>query len=263
MLSRQWGVLVAMVLGCLPLASNADIIMDLRFSDGGKFRVASAGTYPVNIWAQVTGTNNLNDEELLNIYGSVQSQQIYGGAVQPVFAGTSGVTSISAAPGFTLAPSRGSPGTAQNITADNVQDWGTTSTGNGNTIKFNTDLGDSSGATYAFLNSPGVTANAISSPAVGVEFLIGSFQVTVSPGDISGIGYTAFNWVRGSGAVPAPGVSKLDGSASPTSGQNNSVPVGSDVVANNGVVFGLPEPASVGLIGLVSLGLLGIRRRKI
>src|SRR5688572_20899272 len=85
--SGFWGVAGVAALSAATLlpagSADAALLVDLRFADGTKSKVAAPGTYDVDVWAQVSGgTSGSNvNEGLLYVYGSVQSQQVSGGAL--------------------------------------------------------------------------------------------------------------------------------------------------------------------------------------
>jgi hypothetical protein len=242
----------------LPAATaDAALIIDLRFTDGTKTRQIAAGTYEVDVWALVSGTNDSTaDEGLLNVYGSVQSQQVNGGALS---AGTSGVTgNAGAGPVFTTGSPNGQAGTSQNITTDGVGDWGTVATSSTSTIKYNSALNN--GLDPAFSNSSGVVANTLD--ANTVEFKVGTFTVTINPADINALAgldaETRFNWVKATGTFPTQHSHRADG-ASVTAAAAYAASTTANAVSFTSAA--VPEPASLGLLGLAAAAALGRRRR--
>lgn len=222
-------------------------IVDLRFAGGGKMRDgALLSTFQVEVWVTVTGANATPDEGLLYVYGSIQSTQLGGGMVR------GSVISNQGAGLFSTSPPQGQPGTPQQISPDDVGDWGTTASNNTNTIKYNSILNNGLDPVYA--TSPGVIANVLSN---GVEFLVGTFNFTIT--DYTGANaITELHWVKGTGTIPGPHSSRLDGSAAAvTSAATYLSPA-----QQNSVVFGgIPEPLNLGWIGLTAV--LFLRRRSV
>lgn len=237
---------------------NATVAVDLRFSDGTKSKVAAAGTYEIDVWAQMSGINGVADERLLYLMGSIQSIQRAGGAIG---AGSSGITGNSAAPAFTLVDPYGQAGIPQNATNDGVIDWGTNRTSSTTTIKYN------SGTFIDFVavDSADVITNLITS---GVEFKLGSLEVTLIGSDVlSGTpgGITEFSWMKPTGSIPVPFIGRFDGASSNASstayvasGVDNSVQFITNLPPGGESV---PEPASTLLFGIGVL-CLGARRRQ-
>ena len=166
------GLAAVIVLLALSAAAPATVVVDLRFSDGSKTKVAQPGDFSIDVWAQVTGTDPALRDGLIWIYGSVQSTQINGGAVAGG-AGT-GITGNQAAPLFTITPFVGAPGDPQNVTADGIQDWGTPFGLGTASIKYNSALSDAEGVPGVipvYSDAPGVIAHAIPN---GTEYKVGT-----------------------------------------------------------------------------------------
>lgn len=248
------GLLCGMALA--PMMANAALVVDLRFADGSKSKTAAPGTYTVNIWAQVTGADAASaNDGLLSAEGSLQSFQSSGGAIVPAAAGTSGVLGGATPIGlFTNVSPIGKPGTTQNLSADNVNDWGALS--GTNALKFSS----SDGTTFVqSSNAGGGNFNLINdgSLGAGVELLVGSFVVTVAVGDVNGSGTTFFQWVKGTSAVPTASNRRED-----NAGATSNVTYLQGLIPGNAVAFVVPEPGSIGLLSLGALAVGAIRRRK-
>lgn len=251
--------------------ANATLLVDLRFSDGSHSRSVEAGSHTVEVWAQMRGTNTTGtDEAILYLHGAVQSQQVNGGAI---LAGSSGVAANwGVGPIFTTVPYFGSPGSPQNRTADGVQDWGTTSTSNTNTIKYNTTLLNNEGIPgtgMANISTAGVTANYLDegSSGAGVEFKVGEFRIDIDALDvnISVMGAeTLFTWINGTGSAPYTHIARADGInefakskyLAPLNSISFFVP---ERILTDGEL--IPEPNSVALLGMSLLGLVCRRKQ--
>ena len=261
---RLWGGVatlgVAAAAALLPAAAaDAALLVDLRFDDGTKSKVALPGTYTVDIWAQVSGgTNGTNaDEGLLSLHGAIESAQVNGGILSG-----GGVTGTSGfGPAFTTAAPTGRPGTPQNRTPDGVQDWGTTAaTDLTNTPKYNSAV--SAGIEPVFNTTPGATFNNLGPGSV--EFKVGTFTVTIGATDVNPLGElnggsTRFNWVKGIGNVAVVAHSHRVDNTLQTAGTSYL-----DSTLANAVTFtAVPEPAALGVLGTAAaLGLLGRRRTR-
>lgn len=257
----------ACILAFLSPTSFALIVVDLRFDDGSKSRHISPGMHTVEVWAQLSGDNTTGtDEGLTYIYGSVQSQQIGGGAI---LSGNSGIISNSAfGPRFTTVEPMGVVGIPMNASADGVQDWGDPSNMK-HAIKFNAHtplLGVDQFASPVFYNMAGVTANLLNEgqPGAGVEFKVGEFVVGISSADIAANahGVTLFNWSRYVRNVPPGQIHRVDGNTS-ENGRSHPMYYLPSVagVSGNSVAFTVnPEPSSACLV-LGLLALAGLRRQ--
>lgn len=241
-----------------PAVASASLLVDLRFADGTRQKIATPGTYTVDVWAQVRGTNTSSaDDGLLTFEGSLQSiQAAGGGAIIPAAGGTSGILSgpqaLSA--NFTNANPNGKPGTTQNLTTDNINDWGALS--GASALKFSSSDGStfiqSSNASVFSLLGDGA-ANA------GVEIKVGSFVVTIGELDVSSVvgAETRFNFVKGTSSVPTASNRREDGA-----GATANATFLASVSGTNSVSFvTVPEPTTAGLLGLGALGALVRRRR--
>lgn len=259
------GALFAMAV--MPIAAQAALVVDLRFAPGSqdaggpKVHNAVAGSYTVQVWAQVRGADTISNEGLINLFGSVQSTQVNAGAV---LAGTSGVTgNLGKATAFSTGAPIGQPGTAQNLTIDGIQDWGTLT--GASAIKYNSTETAGSGLDPVFAGTPGALTNLLDSGSAGagVEFYVGDITITLNGADINnaalGGAQTVFNWVKGTGTIPASHSHREDGSSTAVTSAATYLVSGQQ----NAVLFvPVPEPTTAGLIGLGTLVLGGIRRRK-
>jgi len=227
--------------------ANAGLIYDLRFSDGSHSVAPVAGqTYTLQLWGRVSGTNAMITDEGLNSgYVNIVSTQSGGGAIT-----AGGLTAgVRVAP-FAGAGSR--DGSPADLNADGILDWGSTSTAIANTnymfTRTDTVGGELAGGTI------GQSFNG------GWEFKLASFTVTANA---VGTGTTTFNIVKPNATsfvAVIYAVSKIDGSTVnvTSSNQQGAYAASTGATLVTGII---PEPASVGLLGTATLGLLGRRRK--
>ncbi len=256
-----FALLTALGLG-VATPAQAALIVDLRFSDGSKTKPAVAGSYNIDVWAQVTGTNTTPDEGLVAVYGAVRSTQVNGGAI---LAGTSGITgNVASNANWTVTPAFGQAGTAQNATLDGIQDWGTLATNSTSTIKYNTNL--AGGTTPVFLNTSG-QAGAVNALANGVEFKVGTLTFTLNSADVNNAALlnaaTNIDWVLPTGTFPNRHSHLIDGSPTAVTSTGTYLASG----PTNGVSFtpnAIPEPGTYALGTILLAGVAGwkLRRKK-
>jgi hypothetical protein len=229
-------------------AASAGLVYDLRFADGDHTKVATAGgSYTLELWARVSGTNATStDETLTYSYINIVSTQASGGAIA-----SGGLSNGTLVAPFQGGGSRAGGPTEMSSTPDGVVDWGSSSTGAANTnymfARTSTVGGELGGGTLG--------------QAVGNswEFKLATFTVnatTLGPG-----GTTAFNMVKPA-ATAFTGVSyagaTIDGSAFNVTNTNQQ----GAYAGSTGVLFLVPEPGSLGLLGAAAIGLIGRRRRQ-
>lgn len=232
----------------------ASITYDLRLDNGSHSAIVSSpGTYGMQLWVDVTGTdgNHLNDG-LQDSYVVVASQpylQVGGGAL----VGGGGITS-----GAGLAPFNGNGyqvGQANDINGDGVMDWGITSTNgsdtnymlirSGDTTLAGSSVGDAVDSnTWEFE----VATFTVHVNAVGASGDSTTFRVQQPDATKAGLFYAIYAVYQADGTITSV----------------TSDAVGSLYSAGQGVTFivPIPEPASLGLLGLGALGLLGRRRNR-
>jgi hypothetical protein len=242
----------------LAAPAQAALIVDLRFSDGSKTKQAAAGVYSIDVWAQVTGANTTPDEGLLFVYGAVRSTQVNGGAIS---SGTSGITAnVASNTNWTVDSPFGQAGTAQNVTLDGIQDWGTLPTNNAQTIKYNSTLG--SGLVPVFLSTPGQTG-AVNALTNGVEFKVGTLTFTLNSNDVNNAALLAaatnIDWVLPSGSIPNRHNHRVDGGTAAVTSTTTYLAS----APGNGVSFtAVPEPGTWALGGMLLAGLAGLKLRR-
>jgi hypothetical protein len=231
-------------------AANAGIVFDLRFSDNSKTQVATPNaSYTLDLWARVSGTNgNATDDGLQGALTSLISRQISGGAIlsggmvsstmNPDFTSFSGTTPLARA------------GTGSDLNGDGAIDWGSTSTSGSN-------------SNYQFTRAGGiVTGGGAIGQAVDAntwEFRLASFTVTL--GATLGAGQTAFDVVKPTASQTPSAFTYIVGRVDNTTFNVTSSIQQGTYTGSSGVLFIVPEPASLGLLGTAAIGLLGRRRR--
>jgi hypothetical protein len=204
-------------------------------------------TYQLDLWARVSGTNGtVTDEGLSNSYVTVLSGQSGGAAIT-----AGGVTSGAAVAPWTV----GRNGSGADLNSDGIGDWGSTGTATNNT-------------NYMFARTPtvgGENAGGAQGQAYsgGWEFKIATFDV--SAGAVGVSGETTFNVVKppatstGGVGTTTYATAKVDNTTYNVT-STNAVALGV-YSGSTGVTFVVPEPASIGLLGVAAVGLLGRRRR--
>jgi hypothetical protein len=243
-------------------SASAGIVYELRYVGGPAGsdtapgvtdplhqRGAQVGTYNVELWARVSGTNATNtDEGLTNSLISVTSTQLSGGSIQ-AGALASGVRATA----FDETGSRN--GAANNITADGIGDWGGTGTDVSDTnymLPRNATAGGSPGG--------GSIGSAVD--ATSWQWKLASFDLNVT--SVGGGGTTVYNVAKP--LATKSGLSAGTYAAFKQDGNTVSIAntnFGSTYANSTGIslIGAVPEPASLGLIGAAAVGLLGRRRR--
>jgi len=235
-------------MGLAAQSADAGLVYDLRSSDGSHALPVTPGTYTLDLWAQVSGTDaSISNETHTFDYVTILSTQSGGGAI------TSGGLTGSLGSGFDEAGSR--PGAGADLNGDGIIDWGSTSTNGANT--------------NYMLARTGIVGGRVGGGTVGQaagtgwEFKIASFSLNV--GGV-GTGTTTFKIVQPNAKASVGAFtyasSNVDGTTFNVSTSNQQGAYtgssGTTVTPAGGVV---PEPASIGLLGAAAVGLLGRRRK--
>ncbi len=240
--------------------TNAALMIDLRFTDGTKFHPWNSSNDPItiNAWAVVTGgVGNANEEGLQSAIFGIRSFNNFGGA--------GGITSASLATGW--AGSGSATGVATNTSLDGIGDWGnlnnTPLTLGTTFFRVRTSKSSPNQIDYGNAASPsGSVFNTLADG--GTEFLVGSFVFT--PTSSTGMVSFAPITVRGGTVAPAgwwedsTDTTAVSPNGAKLVSTGNYGPTGSDVNIN-GVTIGIPEPTSLGLVGLT--GLIFHRRKRL
>jgi len=253
--------------GLIAVNANAGVVFDLRFSgaqpvgsggagDGLHSLGAVPGTYHLDLWARVSGTNGTTtDEALTNVYTSIASLQTNGGAVTAGSLANAQTTST-----FTSSGISGNGGPA-NLSSDGIGDWGGTSSNlNDTNYLFSRSPNASSGGELGGV----VNANSQSVDANTWEFKIATYDIVVSA--VGGTGVTGFNVVKPNATFKGTTitaatylVSKVDN----TTLNITSANVGGTYTGSTGVsLVPVPEPTALGLLGVGAVGLISRKRRK-
>jgi hypothetical protein len=234
-------------------AASAALVYDLRLGGSTGAEPTShtlpnaPGTYTLDLWARITGTNATNtDEKFTNSYVTILSTQTNGGAI---LSGGGGITGATLAPGADEGGSRAGGGA--DLNGDGVLDWGSTVTANANTNYMFARNGVVGGA------AGGGTFGGPLGPT-GWEFKLASFTVTITN---PGTGETGFKIVQPAikaavGAATYATVA-VDGT---TLNVTSTAPGNTYTGSTGATVAPIPEPATIGLLGAAAVGLLGRRR---
>jgi len=235
-------------MGMAAQSASAGLVYDLRFSDGTHTLPSVPGTYTLDLWAKVSGTNaTVADETHTFDYVTILSTQSGGGAF------TSGGLTGSLGDGFNETGSRA--GSGADLNGDGIIDWGSTSTNGANTnyMLARTAVGGG--------RAGGGTVG--QAAGTGWEFKIASFSLNVGG---AGTGSTAFSIVQPSAKASVGqftySSSNVDGVLfNVTTSNNQGAYTGSSGVTVTPAAGVVPEPASIGLLGAAAVGLLGRRRK--
>ncbi len=264
-------VVMSGLIGIAALGSfaRADLKIDLRFANGSKTLQANPGDLTpitINAWAMVKGAaGNAKVEGLNSAVLALQSQIISAG-----IAGS--ITSAVRAPGWGGVGSQS--GTSSNLSADGIGDWGST-TNAGTSLppawfRARTTKTTNNQVDWGDANSPaGSTYHDLADG--GAEFLVGVF--TFTPTAMPSGASLKFNPGTPTGGLIAPATwfedttsstaSQPTGGKTPGTGSYGSARL--DGASRSTLAFSdvgtLPEPASLGLIGLAGLAMLRRNRR--
>jgi len=240
--NRKTGKLLAAAVGAAGLAgfgvsqADASLLIDVRATgattagggvlDPKNVVLAAPGdTVTLGVFASVAGTNGVNDEMFQSVFGLLNSVgDIKGnlsGGYTPAF--------------FTAGASQN--GSVTDWDSDGDLDIGMSPTSSSSTGKF---------AGRSLAQTP--------FPSIGGSLLVGEFVFTAtSGGALTNVNFTLRN--SNGNNVNAAALWLEDGHSVSKNPTNSPAGVGSAVAIT------IPEPASLGLMALASVGLLGRRRK--
>jgi len=255
-------------------AQGAALNLDLRFApgqagisaDAKTATLTSAGNYQLQLWAQVTDATHAWSTDLVNAlsFGLQSSQTTPIGALS-----AGGVTAITVS---TVTSTSHNDAAATNTSNDGVADWGAAATTPATII---TNWSQWANATGFAMGQ--TIAGASGQAGANVwEVLLATYTVSaagLAPADA--VHSTAINVLMMDKYAKTPsGVNNantftlqgapLGSSSSVTSFSVGGTTLGAGVTAGPGVTFtvvGIPEPASLGMMGLGALALLARRRK--
>jgi hypothetical protein len=246
---RMWATALAAGLGLSSSAASDDaeaalITFDLRVAGGGKSAsvTTSGQAVSLELYAVVqNGDNNHNNDAFQLVHTSLVSSELPTGLM-----GDLAPVSLNTAGSF-LDGSLSQAGTAQNLDADVLdKEVG------------GTNPSDPAGYVIASTGTSAkfATTGAGSTPT---EFLLGTTTWTFTG---AGVGPTSLNYalrVKTDGLAQTRQLVKFvtDGST-PFSLQSNDP----QIAVGDAVVVSVPEPATLGLLGLGALGFMGRRRSR-
>jgi hypothetical protein len=219
-------------------AANAALVLDLRLAPGQNGLIDSKNLIPtagqvitLNVVGVATGADaNLTNEGIANAYFSVLSNSTLAGIKGNLSAAT-----LNSTLGYNGAGS--ASGTVVDLNGDGNLDVGATNS--------------ASATGWVFARSPAVV--------VGNELLLATLTFTVGTlGDNGAATVNIAPRVR-TGPTVVPAQWQEDGVAKSLTVNNTTVDVGAAVTI--GAAAPIPEPASLGVLGLGVIGLL-VRRRK-
>jgi len=250
----------------LSSAANAALTVDLRFTDGSHGKSINVGDLtPITIqaWAVATGTTgNVNEEGLQSLILAVKSSIASAGI-------TGNITSAALGTGWNGSGSN--LGSSSNISADGIGDWGNQnntplSIGGTNFFRPRTTKSVNNAVDWGDGDSPAGSVHTQLADG-GDEFLVGTFTFTPTAAALGGILKYAPSTPLGGTVAPA---GWYEDTADKTAGSPTGVksqatgsfgPAQPNAALTNAVTLTVvPEPTSLGFLGLGALAALRRRR---
>jgi hypothetical protein len=242
-------------MGLAAQSADAGLVYDLRLAGGShSLQAAAGGTYQLELWARVSGTNGTTSDEATQFsYITLLSTQTGGGAIT-----AGGLSNGHTSPEFTnTEPSISRPGGGSDLNGDGIIDWGSTSTAQANT---NYMLARYLDNTPGGVHGGGTTGQAVD--ANTWEFKLATWTLNAAT---VGSGTTEFKIVQPALKATVGTATYANALVDNTQFNITTANAQGTYTGSTGVTVSaagpIPEPASIGLLGAAAVGLLGRRRK--